>query len=263
MKKQEIYVPIANKKEAKQLKAMLEKLSAEVVSVREAVAMLVEDRKLALEQIEISKSNVEEKIAVRVENEKEFNALMRYYDSLGYNAKSGRKTTELSYITFSDLKPSILVAISDGILILPNFDGYKIQGTEDYNPDNYKIIPFSEFAKEHGIKVPLLVSEEGVEIFEGDTIVCVNKEKCYIGNDAWPVRRSSDFLPYMLYFSTQKAAFDWIEAQKPKVISVNLYHNFMAEVSKEYIQISHIRLSPSDLEDLSQAYSANFGKDNS
>lgn len=112
MKKNEIYVPIANKKEAKRAKAVLEAMGeviklvywledkpssdqTQLVFHKDGwmVAKHWEERaKITLKQLIellVSEANdnakytsVEKKIAVRVENEKEFNALMKYYDSL-------------------------------------------------------------------------------------------------------------------------------------------------------------------------------------
>jgi len=117
-----------------------------------------------------------EKIAVKVANEREFNLLMKFYDSKGWKSRSEIKSTDLNYNYCKDLKPSILATISNGVMF-PNYDGYKRDGNEEYNPDNYTIIDFTDFAKENGIDttydVPL---EDGTwASIDGDKVLLTDQ----------------------------------------------------------------------------------------
>lgn len=263
MKKHEIYVPIANKKEAKRAKAVLEAMGEKVdrefylinynqlngglyfneefktwciavsfggsnpntrtkITLKQLIELIVS------EQNDKAKSAVEEKIAVRVDNEKEFNALMKYYDSLGYKWVSGDNPVEIKY-------NSHIHSVR-----FENFFGHASGNFHEI--EGYKIIPFSDFAKEHGIRVPLLVSEDGVELFEGseyhsiwksDSGVWNYDEEVYYSfknNDTIFIKEPNEFKA----FSTKQAALDWIEAQKPKSIRLFEKTQIPIEVYKDF-----------------------------
>jgi len=93
-----------------------------------------------------------------------------------------------------------------------------------HSSDLYTVIPFSDFAKEHNIKLPLIKSEDGVDLYEGDEFTLVIfysgkwfrhgrfKHTTYV--------EPSDFLE-IKKFKDDKAALDWIEEQKPKDIIIS------------------------------------------
>lgn len=281
MKKQEIYVPIANKKEAKRAKAVLEAMGekcGETLFYRPIVSetgglyfntknkhwTLAHDfgsyklTKTTLKQLIellVVEQTEPEKIAVRVDNEKEFNALMKYYDSLGWKWASGDSPVEIKYNShIHSVRFEIFFGHASG-----NF----------HEIEDYKIIPFSEFAKEHGIRVPLLVSEDCVELFEGDKHFFaarsingewkLNPTECILlpfpktipesyNNPEEFIQNSGEYKA----FSTRQSAIDWIEAQKPKTIEHTLYFGGIASVNadKSEIEIGSIKLCFGDIHDL-------------
>lgn len=107
---------------------------------------------------------------------------------------------------------------------------------------DYQIILFSDFAKEHNIKLPLITSEDGVDLFEGDEYWPVYNH----GNDNWKIEHNNacclmhgvSCLTTPLNckaFSTKQAALDWIESQKPKIIKIECNQGFVALVDKDFI----------------------------
>lgn len=155
--------------------------------------------------------NEPKKIAVKVENQKEFKALMKYCDSLGYRGMS-----EISYV------------FDERWMCIEYVDGFtKFNPAHYINREDYQIIPFAEFAEEKGIKLPLITTLDGRELFESDEYWSANNlyGTWVLSNDS-----KSDKGPYKLCrnssditnpddhkpFSTKEAALSWIEAQKPK-----------------------------------------------
>lgn len=194
---------------------------------------------------------VNPKIAVKVENEKEFKALMKYYDSMEWESKN---LIELSFIHkygWNDV-----ITFHDDFFAHPNVE------------DNYEIIPFYEFAEQHGIKLPLLVSEDGVVLYEGDIYYCV-----YLTGGNWELMNNNKERTSVLSemanvimmpthykaFSTKQAALDWIEAQKPKEKEIWLFDKGQkALITKENIILLRngsykIVLRHSDIEDILHA----------
>lgn len=158
--------------------------------------------------------NEPKKIAIKVDNEKEFKALMKYYDSLEWKWNGG------------------LSPFSSTSIYFPNIISYEDNfmhgiSKSDVIYEGGQIIPFSEFAKEHGIKLPLLTSEDGVDLYDDSDIHIVWKEnfgwyfdnsnkgfKCDDGS--WYVNPEIKE-PNRKLFSTKQAALEWIEAQNPKL----------------------------------------------
>lgn len=176
-----------------------------VYDVEEDLALFIYSDKFAVwAQI------VKPKIAVKVENEKEFKALMKYCDSLGYDSQNGHN---LEYQ--HKYGKNEIIAFHTHFFANPT------------PSENYQIIPFSGFASEHNIKLPLLTSEDGVDLYEGDKYILVG-----IIKDNWIILSFSAILKdyakviresknYKSFFDKQ-AALDWIEAQKPKEIRINI-----------------------------------------
>lgn len=185
------------------------------------------------------------KIAVKVDNEHEFNALMKHYDNLGWKWFEGsrpldKQINRLTYVSYND-----------------KFEAYATQ------QERFETITFQDFAKNHGIKMPLLVSEDGVELFEGDDFYWTAKVNGEFPNPLKSILKSDKFCSEMIVFSTKQAALDWIEKQnKPKSVTVKLFHpNVFAEVSKEEVKFNwsndgtHMvhKLQVSDIEAISNA----------
>jgi len=288
MKKTEIYVPIANKKEAKRARIVLESLGEKIsssffdngdidignnaliccdkenewivfeserrkeeITLKQLIELLVKqsDGEPKCDAIHYAESNAKplEKIAVKVENEKEFNALMKYYDSLGWNSRLGN-----SPLSFCINQNDGMVSFEQGFCF-PSISSENLEDIKSWeylNPNNYQIIPFTDFAKDKVIKVPLIVSEDGVELFEGDEFwhVCVGDNSSSLGHYnpielnglvGTPKAENGKF------FSTKQAALDWIESQKPKTIDLPF-----GEVSKSVIRfyVNPTQLDKSRLE---------------
>lgn len=197
---------------------------------------------------------VNTKIAVKVENEKEFHALMRYYDSLGWKCQSGDAPLELTYLSTYPFS-------------------FENNFCRVNTSDSYQIIPFSDFSKEHNIKLPLIKSEDGFWLYEGDKLFEVNKRN---GNTNWYLVDADNGLGYWTVksnvdkwtlgekegfiskaFSSKQSALDWIEAQKPKSKEIKLFGFKIAYVSADKITIDDGKytfdLFPSDLEDINHA----------
>lgn len=244
MNKNEIYVPINNRKEAKQAKAVLKALSEPtsssfynkyydenchlyfnkihsewVVSLsptygHEEITLKQFVKLLVSESDNSAKGNdTLGKIAVKVENQKEFKALMKYYDSLGYVWNGGDKPLSKESL------PSYPNAIK--------FED-KFQHSTGKECADYQIIPFAEFAEEKGIKFPLLTSEDGVDLFEGEKYHGIGKSygewsyyneyDVHEAHKEYLQRSPNDAKA----FSTKQAALSWIESQKPK----SIYYDF-------------------------------------
>lgn len=257
MKKTEIYVPVNSKKEAKQIRAILNALNENHnglpfyestpekgglyfndhdTSNRWCIAKSLQGypvKKITLKQLIefLAKGNNEpKKIAVKVENEKEFKALMKYYDSLGWKSWNDhdieRSHNAGEAIDFHDNYRSAIIEIQE--------------------MDIYQIIPFSEFAEKHNIKLPLLTSEDGVDLYEGDEYHSIWKVsegiwnldeemyKSFKNNDKIFINEPDEFKA----FSTKQAALDWIDAQKPKEIILEFYA-YKFTIKKDSVNVSH------------------------
>lgn len=178
---------------------------------------------------------VNPKIAVKVENEKEFKALMKYYDSLGYS-------NQYMFVTFPEKRIK-----EDGFLLITFEDNYVYPHVyfgnhENLNPDNYQIIPFSEFAVERGIKLPHITTHDGVNLYIGDYLACVwkqqgewvlTREYSSINSTTVSEAGQSSLEGERKLFSTEQAALDWIEAQKPKEIQYVSEFGIKCQIYKE------------------------------
>lgn len=167
---------------------------------------------------------VTEKIAVKVENEREFKALMNYYDetfggvflSQAYVPNSSGQT----FIAFQKDYLQLEIKCNYGFTL----DKYNFNG-----------VTFHDFAKEHNIKVPLIISQDGVELFEGDSYhrVYFNSKK-WIYNMYWNNLEEDNFIitdpDKFKAFSTKESALKWIEDQKPTSIGLTLDNGSKATV---------------------------------
>lgn len=120
-------------------------------------------------------------------------------------------------------------------------------------------------------KEPLLVSIDGIELFEGGVFHRAFKDPTtniwkhngiwQVSNKCFPITHPECFKA----FSTKEAAEKWIyEANKPKEIEVKLFGcngGFFAKVSNQDISFHHrglgdmptLNLKPSDIEDIAHA----------
>lgn len=106
------------------------------------------------------------KVAIKVDNEREFNAMMIYYDSKGLKWRHGLKPLDYKFISKTQLTDY--------------FNGKKeiSQWTQlNAESDGYKIIPFKDFVKIAGIDYM-----DKVEINMGNLYVTVNEKTAYIGS---------------------------------------------------------------------------------
>lgn len=181
---------------------------------------------------------VKPKIAVQVENEKEFKALMNYYDSLSWKWNGGK--TPLERTTLPQY-PNLIM----------NEDSFMHSLTkETIKNEDYKIIPFSEFAEQHGIKLPHITTHDGVDLYIGDYLACVWKhegewkltqEYPSIHNNTVSKAGQSALEGERKLFSTKQAALDWIEAHKPKLpqyVKLNKDQPFKNKVFFDHLEIS-------------------------
>lgn len=117
---------------------------------------------------------------------------------------------------------------------------------------------------------PLLISKDGVELFEGDFYHRIFNENfnwfykgefTELNSDSFVITNPHEFKA----FSTKKAAIEWIESQKSKAYEVKLFGGKTANIHKDLIRIfdgnNTMNIMPSDLEDLSHSFSLYFGKD--
>lgn len=158
---------------------------------------------------------VNHKIAVRVENEKEFNALMKYYKSINISLGTNKGRNWGSWTG----KPLCIQFHDNGATMYEEF------AITDIEFKDYQIIPFSDFAKDKGIKLPLMKSEDGVWLYEGDEthmVYPLEEYKNKVFDYALHPKHNCITEPHRAKaFSTKQSASDWIEAQKPKDIIIN------------------------------------------
>jgi len=113
-------------------------------------------------------------------------------------------------------------------------------------------------------KIPLLISMDGIELCEGDTYWPVY----FHGNDTWAIEHSKETCLEFNHsclvqpnkckaFKDKQKALDWIEAQKPKEIEVDLYFGSKAKVKDKDSEIFfyqggdyHFKLSFGDIKDI-------------
>lgn len=164
-----------------------------------------------------------EKIAVKLENEREFKALMKYYDGLGFEP-------------YSDI---VIEGFKNGEAV-DYHNYYRNTTIEIQEIDGYKIIPFQYFAKEHNIKVPVLISQDGKELFEGDgyhSVYFNSKQAIWVYNMFWSKLEIDDCVitnpDIFKAFSTKESALKWIEEQKPKSVEYVSDFGIKCQISKE------------------------------
>jgi len=163
-----------------------------------------------------------EKIAVRVDNEKEGKAICKF------------KSWDYPITAFIGKEPYVIYMD----------DKFSFNRLSNHNDglSNYKIIPFSEFAKEHNIKLPIITTVDGVDLFEGDEYQLV--KKFHATGNIWKICRknvklsSNDFVltdPCICTaFSTIESAEKWINEQNTVECASCERENSKSEMDSEY-----------------------------
>lgn len=212
------------------------------------------------------KSILDGKVAIQVNNEREFKLLMEHYENKGWSTSNYRY---YEFNKFSEYK-----------------DNFHFMTTELYVTDNgYTIVPFEDFAKEVDIEVPkfIMKSEDGVDLYIGDKFYhiklttngwAMNTLLNYDDN-AFTINKEFNHLVKIMpqfnkAFSTRQSAeqfikenaLKWIEEQnKPKEIEVPLYFmNQTATVTancevhiSDTRDITYAKLSHGDIHDIQNA----------
>lgn len=218
------------------------------------------------EIIEKPKSILDGKVAISVQNEREFQLLMKHYEEKGWKDKSD--IGSVNYI--------------EGVCWKYE-NGYSWASSDYWTKEGYTIIQFADFASEVGIEVPVFImkSEDGVDLYEGDDSFVPQQEfdknkilqgikyrsviKFEVGRY---ILTNKDNSPR---FSTLEAAEKWIAQQnKPKEIEIKLFGQF----AKALINNNNIKfingdfscsisyLSHSDIEAIYNAIQQLKGGDN-
>lgn len=175
---------------------------------------------------------VNPKIAVKVEKEKDFHALMKHYDGLGWEWNSGDKP--LVENEFLPLRVKSKITFE-------NYFSYYINSHKQY-----KEVSFPDFAKEHNIKLPLIKSEDGVWLYEGDTYFMFDYDKGISGRfddfrgagfkaTSFPI---NGYKKQPVIFSDKKSALYWIEAKKPKKIILE-FGAYKFTVTKDKVNVCY------------------------
>lgn len=106
---------------------------------------------------------------------------------------------------------------------------------------------------------PLLISEDGVPIYDGDKYFAVNlnEMRFYPSYDCgYKLHKTDNVILYSdeyKAFSTKQAALEWIESQKPKHINVKLWSGHTASVTHGGVVIPVQAIKHSDIEEISNA----------
>lgn len=145
------------------------------------------------------------KVAIQVNNEREFKLLMEHYDSKGWKSFDNNKPNECPFANSKTVRYE---------------DMFGTASINEYHSNRgYKIIPFADFAAEVGIKVPvkIMVSEDGVDLYHGSEAHWVSLYATKIHYMYQLTmdegHRELDFKTTYKLFSTKEAAEKWIEEQ--------------------------------------------------
>lgn len=224
MKKENVFVPIESEKQANDYRLILEAMNQKVAIPTWYYqgkenglwfggddigftcfygANETKNTKITFGQL-IDLLNEPKKLAVKVENEKEFKALMKYF-----------KENKLCH-TASMPGPYTTHDFCYGNCFTFHDKWFSIKDTDT----DYQIIPFAEFAEEKGIKLPLITSEDGVDIFIDDEIFL-----CYISSETKLPVMQKNYATKILYtskvFKREESALSWIDEQKPKTYELD------------------------------------------
>jgi len=229
-------------------------------TLREALDQLEKAKEMLSKAIEESlkpTSVLDGKVAIKVNNDREFKLLMEHYESKGWNASNGNSVKNIEKLNIDSGLQNDLWKYGQGFHAV------------NVNRSSWNIIPFEEFAKEVGITFPVFImkSEDGVDLYQRDLFheARLNSGSwVYLGGKNWYMDEQA-----MAYrdninskaFSTKEAAEKWIDEQnKPKHATVKLYRHKeykSAEVTNDKITIRDgndiYYLKASDIEDMYHA----------
>lgn len=205
------------------------------ITFKELIKLLVNEEK------EVSAGLLDGRVAIQVNNDMEFKLLMDHYKQKGWESITSQQPDEVVYKNFS-YSPYISY---NNKFNNPNSDigkGRYFKGVS-YDIADYKIIPFTDFAAEVGINVPVFVmkSEDGVDLYEGyKEVVFVTRKNQETGIWDDPLQKcmAPDVCDKLKNeghrvrgFSTKEASEKWIEEQnKPKEISLSNMPNLGIKV---------------------------------
>lgn len=192
-------------------------------TLREALDKLEEAKEMLSKAIQNSlqpESILSVKCAIQGSNEREFKLLMEHYEAKGWKWLDGHSPTDWTpEETRCGVYP-ILISFEDGF-----------HYTVSNEIEDCKTINFESFASEFGIKVPVFImkSEDGVDLFEGDSYWRAGRCKPNATGD-FVVFETEDLKSCHFVccypdtdkaFSTRKSAEEWIKEQnKPKEFEV-------------------------------------------
>jgi len=204
------------------------------------------------------------KVAIQVNNEREFKLLMEHMHSKGWRWIGKHPCIPISNTTIaqvSRLEYQTEVMYQDEFL----FNIAKEQRSK------WQIISFADFAAEIGIKVPVFIlpSEDGFDLYEGDLhyIASYSSGGYWWYNCSQPLYKDHIVVTetdHNKAFTTKEAAEKWIsEMNKPKSILIAEESSYPVEVFSHEIVVqcktSHrhsdnIIISSSELESIYKAY---------
>jgi hypothetical protein len=202
--------------------------------------------------IPVKPSILDGKVAIQVNNEREFKLLMEHYDSKGWKSLAGESPLMTGYIS-----APFSWKYED------NFG----HGSPDFRKsEGCKVLDFADFAHEVGIKVPvkIMVSEDGVDLYAGDDYYRVDHQsgRWILFGDCMGISNRHKCVSNsktIKAFSTREAAKRWVEEQnKPKWIDVKLFEGSIATVNIEgYTSIKYphgmFNIKHSDIEEIQRA----------
>jgi len=154
------------------------------------------------------------KVAVQVNNEREFKLLMEHYESKGWNASNGNSVKNIEKLNIDSGLQNDLWKYGQGFHAV------------NVNISSWNIISFADFAKEVGITAPVELgkSEDGVTIYENDPLqsVWIRDNKYELGMYHEHAKGNIYGTNTRKFFSNKEAAEKWIEEHnKPKQIVID------------------------------------------
>lgn len=220
------------------------------ISFKQLIRMILENQ--AEDQ---PKKSILDGKRIEVNNEREFKLLMDHYESKGWRWALGELPNEYN--------PKIFPCY----IVYNNGFSWRESAL---NFPKYSIVPFSDFAKEVGIKVPVFVmkSEDGVDLYEGDSAEWVVRHSIngiyrYLYNLTIDESHITGCLAEGKYFlfSTKEAAEKWVkEKNEPEEIEVDSY-GLIFKVNKTGSVTSRGEADPhiDHMKTIVKAYEATFG----
>lgn len=222
------------------------------ITFKELLTLIVNDVEL------VKPSLLDGKCAIEVSNEREFKLLMEYYESKGWKSARVASVTEIVRLNIKD--PFFIWSYHD--------DFYALQTI--HSKQGYKIIAFTDFAKELDIEVPVFIlkSEDGFDLYEGDGyhLVSINfldskwEYKKTVGNPTISEHNPAYYKPaHNKAFSTKEAAEKWVaENNKPQSIKLHSDTKAPVTVYKNYVDfdISNKQILRCNKKEVEEIYAA-------